>query len=114
MAELEDRLKALLESQPIDGELNIDTIARQLGLDKRGKELLRQTWQNLDEINEKTDDLKKAKKEKGWSTKQWVVNHLWKKMGDMKPEDKAKVIDSIGDQMGKNVQKEVEQAEKEA
>lgn len=114
MAELDDKLKALLESQPIGGDLDIDAIANQLGLDEKGKEVLKQTWQNLDEINEKAEDLKKSKKEKGWSTKQWVVNHLWNKMGDMKPEDKAKVIDSIGDQMGKNVQEEVEQAEKEA
>lgn len=114
MAELDDKLKVLLESQPIDGELDIDAIAKQIGLDEKGKELLKQTWQNLDEINEKAENLKKTKKEKGWSTKQWVVNNLWNKMGEMKPEDKAKVIDSIGEQMGKNVQEEVVQAEKEA
>lgn len=114
MAKLDEKLKALLASQPIDKEIDIDAVAKQLGLDESSKALLRETWKNLDEIEEKAEDLKKAKEEKGWSVKRWITNRLWKKMGDMKDEGKAKVIEGISVQLEKKVNEEVEQTEKEA
>lgn len=114
MEELEEKLKTLLESQSIDSDFDIDAVAKELRLDGQSKEVLCQTCMNLDEIDDKAEDLKKAKKEKGWSLKQWVINRLWVKMDNMKPEDKVKVIDEVGNQLEKKVDKEVDTIRKEA
>lgn len=114
MAELDDKLKVLLETQSIDGDFDIDAVARQLGLDDKDKEKLRQTCENIDEIDSKVDDLAKAKKEKGWSLKQWVINRLWGKLDNMKPEDKVTVIEEVGNQLEKKVDKDVGDQGKEA
>lgn len=113
MTELEKKLKTLLESQSIDGDFDIDSVSKELGLDEQGKQLLRKACQNIDDIDEKAKDLAKEKVEKGWSAKQWIVNRLWKKMGDMKAEDKAEVINKIGSRMQEEVSTEVEQISKE-
>lgn len=114
MSELDDKLRVLLESQSLDGDFDIDAVAKQLGLNGKSKEKLRAVCANLDEIDGKVEELDNAKKEKGWSLKQWVVNRLWGRLDNMKPEDKVTVIDEVGNQLEKKVGSEVGTEGKEA
>lgn len=98
MAELNDKLKELLETQGVDGDFNIDVVAEQLGLDEDQKKLLAAACSDIDEIDKKASELEESKKE-GYSIKEWVVNNLWEFLGNAKDEDKSKVIEAVGNSL---------------
>ena len=90
----ESILATLLEQQDRESEQEMETPLQDFELSKESQEFLEKTEQYFDDFAEKAANLEAAK-EKGTSTKKWMLETLDKILEGKSEEAKKNVIDTI-------------------